>query len=56
MLWDTGTWHPEVQDIHAALDTGDLKFTLDGYKLKGSWVLVRTRDRPGTAASQKGRS
>ena len=21
---------------------GDLKFTLDGYKLKGSWVLVRT--------------
>jgi bifunctional non-homologous end joining protein LigD len=56
MLWDTGTWQPEVQDIDAALDTGDLKFTLDGYKLKGSWVLVRTRDRPGTAASQKGRS
>ena len=22
---------------------GDLKFTLDGYKLKGSWVLVRTK-------------
>ena len=56
MLWDYGTWQPEVQDIDAALDTGDLEFTLDGYKLKGSWVLVRTRDRPGTAASQKGRS
>ena len=24
------------------LKKGDLKFTLDGYKLKGSWVLVRT--------------
>jgi bifunctional non-homologous end joining protein LigD len=24
------------------LKKGDIKFTLDGYKLKGSWVLVRT--------------
>ena len=43
MLWDVGTWEPEVDDIDAALKKGDLKFTLDGYKLKGSWVLVRTR-------------
>ena len=43
MLWDVGTWEPEVEDIDAALKKGDLKFTLDGYKLKGSWVLVRTR-------------
>ena len=42
MLWDRGTWTPEVDDIDAALKKGDLKFTLDGYKLKGSWVLVRT--------------
>ena len=42
MLWDRGTWAPEVDDIDAALKKGDLKFTLDGYKLKGSWVLVRT--------------
>ena len=56
MLWDYGTWQPEVEDIDAALRKGDLKFTLDGYKLKGSWVLVRTRDRPGTSASQRGRS
>ena len=56
MLWDYGTWQPEVDDIDAALEKGDLKFTLDGYKLKGSWVLVRTRDRPGTAPSQQGRS
>jgi bifunctional non-homologous end joining protein LigD len=43
MLWDYGTWTPESPDIDAALRKGDLKFRLDGYKLKGSWVLVRTR-------------
>jgi DNA ligase D-like protein (predicted 3'-phosphoesterase) len=43
MLWDRGTWAPEVPDAEEALRKGDLKFTLDGYKLKGSWVLVRTR-------------
>ena len=42
MLWDVGTWKPETSDVDAALKKGDLKFTLDGYKLKGSWVLVRT--------------
>ena len=42
MLWDQGTWKPESDDVDAALKKGDLKFTLDGYKLKGSWVLVRT--------------
>jgi bifunctional non-homologous end joining protein LigD len=48
MLWDRGTWTPEVDDVDAALKKGDLKFTLDGYKLKGSWVLVRTGGRyPG---------
>ncbi|HWB52569.1 MAG TPA: DNA polymerase ligase N-terminal domain-containing protein [Tepidisphaeraceae bacterium] len=43
MLWDHGTWEPESEDIDAALKRGDLKFKLDGVKLKGSWVLVRTR-------------
>jgi bifunctional non-homologous end joining protein LigD len=48
MLWDQGTWTPETDDIDAALKKGELKFTLDGYKLKGSWVLVRTGGRyPG---------
>jgi bifunctional non-homologous end joining protein LigD len=46
MLWDRGTWTPEVDDVEAALKKGDLKFTLDGYKLKGSWVLVRTKGAP----------
>jgi bifunctional non-homologous end joining protein LigD len=43
MVWDRGTWTPEVPDVNAALAKGDLKFTLNGAKLKGSWVLVRTR-------------
>ena len=48
MLWDRGTWTPESADVGAALARGDLKFTLDGFKLKGSWVLVRTGGRyPG---------
>src|SRR5580704_2672778 len=48
MLWDRGTWTPELDDVDAALAKGDLKFTLNGYKLKGSWVLVRTSGRyPG---------
>ena len=43
MLWDYGTWEPESEDVDAALRKGDLKFRLNGYKLKGSWVLVRTK-------------
>ena len=43
MLWDRGSWTPESGNVDAALKKGDLKFTLDGVKLKGSWVLVRTR-------------
>jgi bifunctional non-homologous end joining protein LigD len=43
MLWDRGTWSPEVDDVDAALEKGDLKFTLAGKKLRGSWVLVRTK-------------
>ncbi len=43
MIWDTGSWVPEVPDVDAALTKGELKFSLKGKKLKGSWVLVRTR-------------
>ena len=45
MLWDRGTWTPEADDVDAALKKGDLKLTLNGFKLKGSWVLVRTGGR-----------
>src|SRR5512141_2607405 len=47
MIWDEGTWTPEVPDVDAALKKGDLKFTLEGKKLLGSWVLVRIRAREG---------
>ena len=57
MLWDVGTWEPESDDIDAALRKGDLKIRLDGYKLKGSWVLVRTRGWGGrSGAKDDGRS
>jgi bifunctional non-homologous end joining protein LigD len=57
MLWDRGTWTPQVDDVDAALKKGDLKFTLDGYKLKGSWVLVRTSGTfAGARSATEGRS
>ena len=43
MVWDIGTWEPEIPDVDEALRKGDLKFQLFGKKLQGSWVLVRTR-------------
>lgn len=50
MVWDRGTWTPEAPDVNAALAKGDLKFTLQGEKLKGSWVIVRTK---GWGSSKK---
>jgi bifunctional non-homologous end joining protein LigD len=45
-LWDRGYW--ESEDPEHGFKKGDLKFTLDGEKLHGSWVLVRMRrDRDG---------
>lgn len=48
-LWDRGTWTPEGKaSPEQALAAGDLKFTLHGKRLRGSWVLVRMkRDRTG---------
>lgn len=47
MIWDHGTWTPDDPDVAKHLAKGDLKFTLDGKKLSGSWVLVRTRGYQG---------
>ena len=45
-LWDRGYW--ESDNPERGFEKGDLKFTLDGAKLHGSWVLVRMRrDRDG---------
>jgi len=42
MLWDRGTWQPDSANVDPSLQKGEIKFTLQGKKLKGSWVLVRT--------------
>jgi bifunctional non-homologous end joining protein LigD len=45
-LWDRGYW--ESDDPDRGFKKGDLKFTLHGDKLHGSWVLVRMKgDRYG---------
>jgi bifunctional non-homologous end joining protein LigD len=53
MLWDRGYWAPEkgFERIGHALGKGELKFVMEGERMHGSWVLVRTkRDDDGNAA------
>jgi len=53
MLWDRGHYHADgdavdpVAALRQGYERGDLKFVLEGKRLKGSWVLVRTR-RPAS--------
>jgi bifunctional non-homologous end joining protein LigD len=52
MVWDTGTWEP-LGDEHAMLNKGDLKFQLNGEKLKGEFVLAKMRSsRPGSKGTE----
>ncbi|MEH7881903.1 DNA ligase D [Rhizobium laguerreae] len=45
MLWDRGYWEPEgKKSPEQALAKGDFKFTLEGKRLHGSFVLVRMRN------------
>ena len=50
MLWDRGTYDAEngggAASLREGYRRGDLKITLSGTRLKGSWVLVRMK-RPG---------
>ena len=46
MLWDLGTWAP-LGDVDAGLAEGMLKFVLSGTRMRGAWVLVRMKPRPG---------
>jgi bifunctional non-homologous end joining protein LigD len=39
-LWDRGYWSPQGMAAADGLASGDLKFTLQGKRLHGSWVLV----------------
>jgi len=47
MLWDRGTWAPIEGKSAADLDEGHLHFTLDGERMKGEWLLIRLKPRPG---------
>jgi bifunctional non-homologous end joining protein LigD len=44
---DRGTGEPESPEVDTALRDDDLKFTLNGTKVNGSWVLVRTKGMGG---------
>jgi bifunctional non-homologous end joining protein LigD len=44
LLWDRGEWEP-VGDAHEGYKQGRLKFRLQGEKLRGAWMLVRTGGR-----------
>src|SRR4249920_3755416 len=47
IVWDWGTWVPEAPtlDPRKAVADGELKFVLDGQKLKGRFTIVRTSGR-----------
>ena len=47
IVWDWGTWESEAPTIDArtAIPDGELKFSLDGEKLKGRFTIVRTSGR-----------
>jgi bifunctional non-homologous end joining protein LigD len=48
-LWDRGYWEAlPGTTAQAGLKAGQLKFTLDGQRLHGSWVLVRIRNDRGS--------
>jgi bifunctional non-homologous end joining protein LigD len=59
MIWDFGTYTSAVDadDPEAALRAGyrkgDFKFVLRGRRLKGSWVLVRTKGRGDRSRQQQ---
>lgn len=42
IAWDRGTWTP-AGDVDEGLARGKLLFDLAGYKLRGRWTLVKTR-------------
>jgi bifunctional non-homologous end joining protein LigD len=48
MLWDRGKWIPKAgKDPRKTLEEGHLHFTLEGERMKGEWLLIRLKPRPG---------
>lgn len=46
IIWDRGTWEP-IGEAEKGLQSGHLKFRLNGTKLQGNWVLVRMQGKAG---------
>lgn len=44
IVWDKGRWTPET-DPRAGMKKGELKFSLHGEKIKGSFALIRIRGK-----------
>jgi bifunctional non-homologous end joining protein LigD len=55
VLWDLGRWQMQTSRAGAdqPLEGGELKFLLDGYKLNGKWLLVRSPGRGGPGAERR---
>jgi bifunctional non-homologous end joining protein LigD len=47
MLWDRGTWEPVPGKSWKDIDKGHLHFILHGERMKGEWLLIRLKPRPG---------
>jgi bifunctional non-homologous end joining protein LigD len=47
MLWDTGSWEPVPGKSWKDLAKGHLHFRCDGERMKGEWLLIRLKRRPG---------
>ena len=53
IIWDNGTYHAlSTEDrkeseklMHEGIEKGEIKFVLEGYKLKGEFVLVKMKGR-----------
>lgn len=57
MLWDRGWYEPEKgggeDGVREGMKKGDLKIVFHGKRMKGSWVLVRTRGWGGGGSGSK---
>ena len=47
MLWDRGTWAPVEGKSWKDIEKGHLHFTVEGERMKGEWILIRLKPRPG---------
>lgn len=47
MIWDRGTWAPVPGKSAADLADGHLHFRVEGERMRGEWLLVRMKGRPG---------